>query len=94
MGLSQLFVVISGIGSYIRVLPKVIMGLPARTCAPGTDRINIYISNFLLLSRNVMESVILGAMNALSLLLFDNVFMYCKISLLGNIVSTDRLIYC
>ena len=93
MGLSQLFVVISGIGSYIRVLPKVIMGLPACTCAPGTDKINIYIQ-FLLLSRNVMESVILGAMNALSLLLFDNVFMYCKISLLGNIVSTDRLIYC
>ena len=46
MGLSQLFVVISGIGSYIRVLPKVIMGLPACTCAPGTDKINIYIQFF------------------------------------------------
>ena len=39
MGL-LLLVVIDGLCSYIQVLPKVIILLPARTCGPGTDMIN------------------------------------------------------
>ena len=44
----------------------------------------IYTEDFPLLSINVMISVILGAMNAFSLLLFDNDFMYWNLSLVGK----------
>ena len=48
----------------------------------------VYTAYFMLFSRNVMRYVILGAMNALSLSPFDNEFMYWKISLVGDTVST------
>ena len=41
-----------------------------------------------------MIYVILVAMNELSLLLFDNYFMYWRISLLGETVSPERLTSC
>ena len=41
----------------------------------------------MLLSSNVMRSVILGEMNALIFSLFDNAFMYRNITLVGHTVS-------
>ena len=43
---------------------------------------------------NVMKTVILGATNALSLSLFDNAFVYWKISFVGETVSPERIISC
>ena len=43
-----------------------------------THVLQVYTAVFPLLSRNVMRSIILGAINALSLLLFDNTLMYRK----------------
>ena len=54
----------------------------------------VYIANLTLLSRNGMIYFIVVAMNALSLYIFDNSFMYWKISLVGEKVSPERLIYC
>ena len=39
-----------------------------------------------------MRYVILGATNALILSLFDNSLMYLKINLVGDTVSTERVI--
>ena len=41
-----------------------------------------------------MRYVILGAMNDLSLSIFENAFVYWKISLLGETFSPERFIYC
>ena len=41
-----------------------------------------------------MIAVILGEINAFIFLLFDNAFMYRKISILGDTVSPDRIISC
>ena len=41
-----------------------------------------------------MRFVNLGAMNDLSLSLFDNAFIYWKIILVGDTVSTERIISC
>ena len=38
--------------------------------------------------------VILGAINALILLLFDNAFMYWKISIVGDKFSVEMIISC
>ena len=48
----------------------------------------------LLLSRNVMISFILGTMNTLSLLLFENSFMYWDRSLVGETYYPDWIISC
>ena len=54
----------------------------------------VYISNFPVLSSNVVVSVILGAINALILSLFGNAFMYWKIILEVEKVSPDSFISC
>ena len=41
-----------------------------------------------------MISLILGAMNAFSLSLFENSFMYWEISLVVDIVSPERIVSC
>ena len=48
----------------------------------------------MLLSINVMRSIILGAMNDLSLLIFENAFMYWNISLVGDKKIPERIISC
>ena len=50
-------------------------------------------ADFPLLSRNVTRSVILGAMKAMSLSLFENDFIYWNIIMVGEIVSTESIIY-
>ena len=49
---------------------------------------------FPLLSSNLMISVILGAMNNLSLSLFDNSFMYWKRIIVGDTVYPESMILC
>ena len=41
-----------------------------------------------------MRYLIVVAMNASILLLFDNAFMYWKRSILGDKISTERIISC
>ena len=41
-----------------------------------------------------MRSIILGEMNALSLFLFDNAFIYRKRNIVGDTVYTERIISC
>ena len=47
----------------------------------------VYKADFLLLSKNLIRSVNLGAMNALSLSLLDNAFMEYKRSIVGEKIS-------
>ena len=54
----------------------------------------VYIANFMLLYSNFMISIIVEAMNALSLSQFDSIFIYLKRNLVGETVSKERLIYC
>ena len=55
----------------------------------------LYLNQILkLLPRNVMRYVILGAINALSLSVFDNEFMYWNIILVGETVYSERIISC
>ena len=54
----------------------------------------VYIANFMLLYSNFMISIIVEAMNALSLLQFDSIFIYLNRNLVGETVSKERLIYC
>ena len=54
----------------------------------------VYTADFLLLSRNVMIYLILGTIDDLSLLLFDNAFMYWKKILVGDTFSPERIISC
>ena len=54
----------------------------------------VQIDEFTLLSVNMMRSSILGAMNAMSLSLFENALMYWNISIVGDTVSQEILIYC
>ena len=54
----------------------------------------LYTPDFLLLSRNVMISVILGAMNDSSLSLFDNSLIYWERRLVGYPVYPERIISC
>ena len=41
-----------------------------------------------------MISIIFGAIHDLRLLLFDNVLIYWKTSLVLDTISTERIIYC
>ena len=54
----------------------------------------MYINYFILMLRNVIRSVIFGAMNVLILSLFEDTIMYWKRSLVGETVSLERIIYC
>ena len=56
--------------------------------------IPIYTSYFMLLSRNVMGYIILGAMKYLSLSLLDNAFVYWNRSLAGEKISPESINYC
>ena len=53
----------------------------------------VYTEYFPLLSINMMGYFILGAINALSLSLFENYFIYWNRSIVGYIVSPERIIY-
>ena len=54
----------------------------------------VYTEYFPLLPGNVMISVILDEMNDLSLLLFDNIFIYWKISLVVDTFHPEGIVYC
>ena len=52
------------------------------------DFLPVYIANFLLLSMQMIQYTVMGAINALYLFLFENAFIYWRISIVGDTLYT------